>query len=89
MAENKSRAQALKALSGAEPAVDAPKVDVKSRFEGVEAVEFGGTVRVGVLFDIYRVHVDGVWKDATKGQVVKVDAKVADRGESLGGLVRL
>lgn len=74
------------AAAGALPKDEEPQAP---SFEGVEAKDFGGTVKVGVLFADYVVHANGVWRTAHEGDVVLVPAEVADRGESLGGLVRL
>lgn len=98
MADTSSRAAALAALANQNqaPKVDAPE-PVAPEFAG-DPVDAGGTVKCGVLFDKYMVQltrevdgktVPGEVVTAVKGQVVKVTAEVADRGESLGGLVRL
>ena len=81
------RAEALKALqqqADTRRAAEAPE----PTFEG-DAVDAGGDVKVGVVFDRYQVRVGDVWRKFEKGAVLNVSKDVADRGEAIEGLKRL
>lgn len=92
-----ARAAALAALAGgAQPAPPEgedvrpePPLDVEAHPEDQD-VDAGGDARRVVLFDWYRVRVDAdTVVEARRGQVIRVKAAEARRGEDLGGLGKL
>lgn len=61
----------------------APSIDVSA------AKSYGGDVVTLVLFDYYRIKVDGLMQIARRGDLISVDEKDAARGERIGGLKRV
>ena len=82
------RASALAALVNgtAEPVIpeDTPVV-----VDDSEVLDFGGRSKAVVLFSRYNQIVDGLFKQARKGAVIKTDAESLKRGERIGALKKL
>jgi hypothetical protein len=84
--EGDPRESALAALvygNGPEPVVTA---DTELVVDESEVLDFGGRSKGVVLFSYYNQLVDGKFKSAKKGQVVKTDADSLARGVRIGAL---
>jgi hypothetical protein len=87
--EGDPRESALAALvygNGPEPVVTA---DTELVVDESEVLDFGGRSKGVVLFSYYNQLVDGKFKSAKKGQVVKTDADALARGVRIGALKKL
>lgn len=83
------RAAALDTLLNGS-AAEVAKVDVPLDYNPEQTpFDFGGRVVCVVTFHSWRAIVDGLFKSARKGTLIKVTAAQADRGEALGGLRRI
>jgi hypothetical protein len=61
----------------------APEIDIST------AKDFGGDVVVLVLFDLYRVKVDGLVRVARRGDLIKLSEHDAKRGARIGGVKKI
>lgn len=61
----------------------APEIDVST------AKDFGGDTVALVIFDYYRLRVDGLSKLAKRGDLIKVSAEESKRGTGIGGLKKI
>jgi len=86
--EGDPRESALAALMYGEtaPVVTA---DTEVEVDESEVLDFGGRSKGVILFSYYNQLVDGKFKSAKKGQVIKTDADSLARGVRIGALRRL
>jgi len=84
------RAGALAALvyGKTEPA-EVVTADTELVVDESEVIDFGGRTKAVVLISYYNQFVDGLVKQAKKGQVIKTDADSAARGVRTGALKKL
>jgi hypothetical protein len=54
-----------------------------------EVLDFGGRSKAVILFSYYNQFVDGIVRQAKKGQVIKTDADSLARGVRIGALKKL
>ncbi|WNO25831.1 hypothetical protein SEA_ALTADENA_9 [Arthrobacter phage Altadena] len=84
-----ARAAALETLLNGSDA-ELVEVDVPLDYNPDQTpFDFGGRVVCVVTFHSWRALVDGLYKSARKGTLIRVPAAQADRGEALGGLRRV
>lgn len=84
------RSAALANLVNGADAAEAPKAPEAPAVDPeAPRYDLGGRTVCLVTFARWNTLVDGVFKSAKRGALVKVTAAEADRGERLGGLVRV